>query len=180
MTVLVGIVHNGVTWIGADAAVSCGNYVDTLIEPKVWEQDDFILAATGAQREWQLIRHRTTLPALNEGVDVMRYLVVEFADAIRQARKDSGFEEKHANGTEASPGLLIGYEGRLFDMDSGYAVTEHETFAVHGCGRELAYGSLHTSAKIWTSPRKRIEAALAAACSVNAYCKPPFTILRTP
>lgn len=68
----------------------------------------------------------------------------------------------------------------LDNMDSSYAVNEHKSFAVHGCGRELAHGSLHTSAKIWTSPRKRIEAALKAACSVNAYCKPPFTILRTP
>jgi hypothetical protein len=180
MTVLVGITHNGVTWIGADGAASTGYFVSTMVEPKVWEQGAFLIAGTGALRELQIIQHRVTLPTFNEDSDLLRYLVVDFANVVRQARKDSGFEEKHANGTEASPGLLIGYAGRLFDMDSGYAVSEHKNFAVHGCGRDLAYGSLHTSAKIWTSPRKRIEAALNAACSVNAYCKPPFTILRTP
>lgn len=180
MTVLVGIPHNGVTWIGADSATNTGPFVRTTCESKVWRQGEFVFAGTGSVRESQLVTYRVTLPALVEGADVLRYLVVDFADAVRQARKDGGYDEKEPRGQEAGPVLMIGYAGRLFLMYSDYAIEEHVDFAVHGCGREFAHGSLHTtSAAGWKGPKRRIEAALAAACSASPYCQPPFTILRT-
>jgi ATP-dependent protease HslVU (ClpYQ) peptidase subunit len=180
VTVLVGVVHNGRTWVGADSATTNGDVVAASTQPKVWQQGDFVFACTGALREQQIIQHRVTLPNMNDSTDVLRYLCIDFADALRQARKDSGFDEKVTTGQELGPVLLIGYEDRLFTMDSYYAVEEFADFAARGCGRELAMGSLHTTAGIWRDPRKRITAALEAACSVNAYCKPPFTIVCTP
>jgi ATP-dependent protease HslVU (ClpYQ) peptidase subunit len=177
VTVIAGLVHNGRVWLGADTASSTGDFV--LGAVKAWEQGDFIFAFTGCTREQQIIQHRVTLPAMVEGVDVLHYLVVDFTDAVRQARKDAGYHELHASGSEKAPTLLIGYEDRLFVMHCDYAVSEHHDFATHGSGMEAAYGSLHTSAAIWRSPEKRIKAALAAACASNIYCRAPFTVLHT-
>lgn len=179
MTILVGIAHRGKTWLGADSAVSQGGFVTGCGVPKLWSHSGFVFGLTGSLREQQIIEHRVTIPALAEDADLLRWLCVDFVDAVREARKAASYEEKFAHGNETAPLLLIGHAGRLFDMDGDYQITERSDFAVHGSGREPAYGSLHTSAKVWKSPRKRIEAALEAACEANAYCRPPFTVIHT-
>lgn len=177
MTVLVGITHNDVTWLGADSA--CYDGTIHSCDDKLWCAGPFVFGFTGATREQQILQHRVTLPELAEGRDVAAYLAVEFADAVRKARKDSGYERKD-DGNDTAPGLLIGYAGRLFTLYSDYAISEHEDHFAGGCGRRFALGSLDTSAKFWKSPRKRIEAALEAACLRDPYCRGPFTIERSP
>lgn len=179
MTVLVGLIHNGVAWLGADSSEFDGT-LNVTDSPKVWLSGAFALGFTGSTREQNILQHRVELPEFDlEADDVRRWLVVDFADAIRAARTASGYERKD-NGNETGPGLLIGHAGRLFDMYSDYAVSERFDYTVNGCGRGYARGSLHTSAKVWKSPHKRITAALEAACDADPYCAPPFTIVKTP
>lgn len=105
--------------------------------------------------------------------DLMAWLVGPVTVAMREARAANGYDEKTSSGTDGGPVAMLACEGRLFVVWSWYDITEHEEMAV-GSGREYALGSLHTSAKHWTCPRKRITMALEAACAFDTGCGAPF------
>ena len=69
MTAIVGIVHNGRVWLGADTAVTAGDFVvgETV---KVWEQGEFVFAFTGSVREQQIVQHRVVLPDVAEATTI--------------------------------------------------------------------------------------------------------------
>ena len=178
MTVLVGIAHEGRVYLGADTAETWG-YQQYSVPTKLWAHAGFVFGATGCTRVGQIVEHRLVVPARSEGVNLMRWLVNDFTDAIRTAKREAGYEEKSTTGVEQGPMLLFGVAGRLFTMASSFAISEHSEFAM-GSGAAVALGSLHTSAQYAIGVRTRIDLALQAACAHDIYCKPPFTILRTP
>ena len=177
MTVIVGIPHNGVVHLGADSQVSLGWSKGSLTESKIWASGDCIFGFAGVWREAQILKYRVDIPKLPDPDDLMRWLVVDLVDMIRKSRKDSGFDEKLSDGPEQGPHLLIGVLGQLFQMDTSYSILEMPGGAAIGSGSDHAEGSLHTSAGIWKNPRRRIEAALQAACTHNMGCQAPFTFL---
>lgn len=178
MTVLVGVAHEGRVYLGADTAVTWG-YTQYAAPTKLWQHGAFVFGATGSLREAQIVEHRLVLPERHTGSDLRRWLVNDFTDALRTARREAGHEEKLTTGVEQGPTLLFGIDGRLFTMDSAFAISEHTEFAM-GSGATAALGSLHTTSQYTIGVRTRIDLALQAACAHDIYCAPPFTYLTSP
>lgn len=179
MTVIVGLPYKGRVYLGGDSAATSGWHSRLhLIESKVWEQGGCVFGLTGGCREAQIIQHRLPVPERKDGVDVLRWLAVDFVDALRQARKDSGHDEKLTTGPEVGCHFMMGVKGRLFVLFNDYSFVEQPHGYAIGSGGDLAIGSLHTSRLLMKQPTKRIAAALQAA-AYNNTCAPPFTYVNT-
>ena len=88
-----------------------------------------------------------------------------------------GVEEDPRKLFRAGP-ALVGISGaprdaQILEFRAELHPTTGEFVTIGSRGPE-ARGSLHTTAQIWKSPRKRIDATLDAACELDAWCIPPY------
>lgn len=175
MTCIVAIKDKGRVWIGGDSAGVAGLNVTIRADEKVFENGDFIMGFCGSFRMGQLLRYAFNPPKRHADTDIYKYMVTDFVDAVRSCLKNGGVAEKH-NDAEKGGFFLVGYEGRLFEIESDYQVGESiEAYSAIGCGGEYAYGAL--AASEGQKPEARIKIALAAAEKFSAGVRAPFHIL---
>ncbi len=181
MTAIAGVEHDGLVVIGGDSAGVAGWRLQVRADEKVFRKGQMIFGFCGSFRLGQLLRHALTLPRRHQDDDVDQWLVVDFIDSVRQVLKDKGNAQKEKEQESADGSFLLGYEGRLYLVDSDYQVgrTVHG-FAAVGCGDEIALGALHATAHTTMTPQQRVRAALEAAAEFSAGVRPPFTILTQP
>ena len=176
MTCIVGVAHGGNVWIGGDSAGVAGYAITLRADKKVFRNGEFLFGFTSSFRMGQLLEHSLCPPTRHPDTDVFRYMVTDFADAVRNCLKAGGcatrVDEEEIGGT-----FLVGYEGRLFRVDSDYQIGESiDNFDAVGCGEEFALGSLFATKKL--KPRDRVKVALEAACHFSAGVRPPLSILK--
>jgi hypothetical protein len=73
--------------------------------------------------------------------------------------------------------ILIGLLGRIFKIDSSFAITEYPEYAAIGANNEVALGSLYSSGNHGVHPENRMDEALHAVLEQCASVREPFTIL---
>lgn len=177
MTCIVGYIEPKTKdiYMGADSA-SVGGYFSTPSAcGKVFINGGMIFGFTSSWRMGQLLEHSLKIPEHRENVDIKKYMVTTFIDAVRQCLKDGGFARKN-NEEESGGTFLVGYRGRLFQVEDDYQVNEMlEPYDACGCGYAFALGSMFTAAKS-TPPRVRVHKALEAAAMFSAGVRPPFNI----
>jgi hypothetical protein len=176
MTCIVGLVNNGDVWIGGDSAGVASDFSRQIrIDSKVFAVGPMLIGYTTSFRMGQLLRYRLTLPAHPDGMDSHEYMATEFVDAVRACLSKGGFSEKEKE-REIGGFFLVGYRGRLFQIESDYQVGEDASgeYAVGG-GDKLAMGALFATRHI-QQPRYRVEKALEAAAERNAGVSPPFVV----
>jgi ATP-dependent protease HslVU (ClpYQ) peptidase subunit len=173
MTCIVGLKTEDGIYIGGDSAVSTGdNLVQTMADPKVWTKGQFIFGYAGTLRAGQIIKYNFKIPPICDR-DSMEYLVIGFVDAMRKTLKKAGAAKEENKEEEQSNQFLIGYKGRLFEIDEGYGVCEvADEFTAIGSGTEYALGSLQTTKGL--EPDYRIIKALEAAAHFTSWVRPPF------
>jgi ATP-dependent protease HslVU (ClpYQ) peptidase subunit len=180
MTCIVGLVHEGVVWLGGDSAAVEGSDVSTTADPKVFIEADVAIGYAGSFRVGQLLRHKLDVPDHPERLDDIGWLVGPFVDAVRDTLAVGGALSKSKQGVEEMPdecGLLIGYHGHLYEMGEAFGITEETTgVAAMGAGGAYAIGSLHASEH--RDPVDRIGLALEAAERFSGAVRPPFTVVR--
>lgn len=186
MTCIVGVVEDGVVWLGADScAGTTGTYDHYPIkEPKLLYcegtpvADSVLGGYSGSFRFGQLMAHHFIMPTERDtSADALGYLVGTFLSAVRktlQAHKFLHLED----GVESVPDdaqFLFASHGRLWVMQSDFAVIEslHGEDAI-GCGMAYALGSLHGTRSFEITALERVELALKAAAERSAYVQPPF------
>jgi len=172
MTCIVGIRSENGLYIGGDSAVSSDNLVQTMADPKVWRKGQFIIGYAGGLRVGQIIKYKMKIPPFNKR-EPTEYMVTGFVDAMRKCLKTAGAAREDKKEEEQENQFLIGFKGRLFEIDEAYGVCEvGDEFIAIGCGTEYALGSLHaTKGK---NPEKRIWAALEASSYFCEGVRPPF------
>jgi len=179
LTCIVGLVHEGEIYMGADSAGVGGNYsISTHIDPKVFVRDHMIFGYTSSFRLGQLIQYSLTIPFDNRrlGDSPMKYMVADFIPALRHCLKDGGYATK-INEEERMGVFLVGYKDQLYKIDCDYQVARYDTpYMATGCGEQIALGSLYQTVHL--APHHRIQDALQAAAFHNAAVRPPFTILK--
>jgi ATP-dependent protease HslVU (ClpYQ) peptidase subunit len=174
MTCIVGLVEDGEVWIGGDSAGVSGWDLAVRRDPKVFRKGPFLFGFTSSFRMGQLLRFKFEPPAQPDGMSVEEYLATVFVDALRDCLKAGGYARKE-NEVEQAGTFLLGYAGRLFEIETDYQVAEHHApFAAVGCGAAYALGAMHVSE--YVSPRTRIMAALKAAEAWSAGVRAPFVI----
>ncbi|MDB5042182.1 MAG: hypothetical protein JWN27_2908 [Candidatus Eremiobacteraeota bacterium] len=179
MTCIVGWIENGVVTIGGDAAAVSGLRVTQRVAPKVFINGPMVFGFTSSFRMGDLLQHAFTVPEQRGSESVDKYMRTTFIDAVRSCLKTGGFARKE-NEVERGGTFLVGYEGRLFYIDSDYQVGEStDGFDAVGCGDEFARGAM---AILRAGPSVDVEAKLRRALEVAAKysggVSPPFAFVQ--
>lgn len=177
MTCIVGLIHEGTTWIGGDSAGVATNVTYVGKTKKVFRQGSYVIGFAGSYDIAQTIRGLDLPEPKGSQVvsqqDISHFMEVEFSAYL----KDNVF----ANSEDAS--LLVGIEGQLFEVDDKFGVFEPAMpFNAIGGASDFALGALlmaHiTHGPDFTHPILRVQDALLVAHRIApGTCQPPFTIM---
>ena len=163
--------------MGADSAGVSGYQLQTRTDAKVFQRGDMVIGFTSSFRMGQLLHYAFTPPPRAQGVDLHRYMVVDFIDAVRECLRDGGYARKEDE-QEQGGNFLVGYAGQLFVIEHDYQVGIMAAgYAAVGSGEQVALGTLYATRG--RAPQKRILLALEAAAHFNAAVRGPFTVLST-
>ncbi|MEN6349326.1 MAG: hypothetical protein ABFD08_08035 [Syntrophomonas sp.] len=181
MTCIAGLIDNGKVYIGGDSAGVAGWELHIRADQKVFRNGPFIMGFTSSFRMGQLIRFKLQPPSLfnSDGTlkDIYEYMVADFVEAVRQCLKDGGYAERR-NDVEQGGTFLVGYENRLFIVESDYQVAELVNgYTAIGCGGQIANGALFATQGM--QPKERLLMALMAAETHNAGVRGPFVVVST-
>jgi ATP-dependent protease HslVU (ClpYQ) peptidase subunit len=178
VTCIVGLKSRGRVLIGGDSAGVGGLDLQVRADQKVWARDGFAFGFTTSFRMGQLLQYSLALPKRHPDVDLMKWMVTDFVDAVRTCLKTGGFAAKQ-NEEERGGTFLVGHAGRLFRIDADYQVGE--MFAEYdscGCGESYAKGALYaTTTAADLDPDARVLIALNAAQQMSAGVRGPFTVV---
>lgn len=181
MTAIAAMADGTVTWIGADSAGVSGYDLTIRADEKVFTTGPYVLGFTSSFRMGQLLRYRLEPPAPPEdGMDLMRFMVTDFTDAIRECLKTGGWAKKE-NEREEGGVFVVGVNGRLFEVWSDYQVCARaDSYAAAGSGENYILGALHATEGLGLEPEKRLLTALEAAERFSTGVAGPFRIVRSP
>lgn len=183
MTCVVGLTHNGITYIGADSLAS-NSYSKTIRKDKkvfkLKDTNNAILGFTSSYRMGQLLMYANGLIDPRDEPDIdHEYLVTKFIPNVIYLFENGGFG-KNNSGEKSGGTFLLGYKDKLFKIESDYQVSEsYKNYDACGSGEEFALGSLHTTEGLGMNPVERIHMALQAASEFSVGVQPPFYILNT-
>lgn len=170
MTCIVGIVHDGVVYMGGERAVSDGKFIQAMKEPKVVERGEYLFAYAGNIGIGQFVMNNFKFPAINSDID--RHMHGVFIPALRKFFKDNDMSFKEEDEVE----FMIGVRGRLYTFHGYDLQLVSLDLATIGSGGGVAIGSLHTSSH-WSDHKRRIKVAIEAAIEYTAFCIKPIDIL---
>jgi len=179
MTCIVGIEQpGGRVTLGADSAGSRNGTVIRIATPKVFETHGIGFAMTGSYRFINILQNGFRPPKRAKGMGHNAYMV-SLANALRACLAESGAIRKDDDAERTDhAAALIAYRGRLYEMGSDFSLIHTaEGYMAHGSGQEVALGSLHTTAQLGLSARRRAELALAAAAEYVWSVKGPFNVI---
>lgn len=178
MTCIVGLTHPGGVLIAGDSLASSGSYCVGRTDPKVFERAGFIFGFTSSYRMGQILMHCWNPPVRHPNVDVFKFMVTDFIESVRAAFSDMGFAT-NKDGAEFGGTFLVGFEGRLFEIDCDYQVGENAVgYAACGCGSEIALGAVHAAKKAGVSaPNALANMALEAAQEFSSGVRGPFVVV---
>ncbi|MFC7443410.1 hypothetical protein [Laceyella putida] len=177
MTCIVGLVADNKVYLGGDCAGVSHYHLQVRRDPKVFKQGPFLIGFTSSFRMGQLLRFSFVPPSPEGREDLYQFMCTTFIDAIRDCLKQGGYTQIQSN-KESAGTFLVGYQNRLFRIDSDFQVAEFsDGMDAIGSGSHVALGALFASKE--KDPRERVFQALYAAERFNAAVRGPYTILST-
>ena len=176
MTCIVGIVEKGAIYLGADSASCDGSELMVRADRKVFAKNGFVYGFTSSFRMGQLIRYVFAAPLMTPDADVMGYMVGAYIPALRECFRDGGYSRR-ANEEDIGGTFLVGYRGRLFEVENDFQVGETTSgYNAVGSGKRPALGAMFASTSN-TDPASRILLALQAAEQFTTSVRGPFEII---
>lgn len=172
MTCIVGLVSEGITYMGGDSSASDGYTVDAIATPKVFKTGEYLIGWCGSFRFAQIIQYMTGFTSPS-GRDIDAFMAVEFAAEIRKSLKTNKYDVK-----KNESDLLVGLRGRLYRLQTDFSIIRVRTsYDVIGSGTDVALGALHALHPYDIAPRERVMAALKAATVHGPFIRGPYTII---
>lgn len=173
MTCIVGLVHKGKVYMGADSAGSDDRTTRSIRVPKLFRinvslkhrEHCFLIAYTHSFRFGQIVNFHLK-PFLAAAADLNyspgEYMVTVFVAALREALKAHGFMGKDDEGFDFGGTMMVGYCGHLYSIYTDFQVNEFaDDMDALGSGHMFALGAMAATPRL--SPEKRIRTALEAA-----------------
>jgi hypothetical protein len=181
VTCIIGLVHEGKVFMGGDAAISSSDswLQPASMRPKIWKAGCMLIGVGGKQRISQLIQ-KFEAPHYAVIGDAYEHLLNDYVPKlISHLGKERVIKTNEDDGMICMDAtILIGLLGRLFKIDSSFAITEYPDYAAVGANNEVALGSLYqSSCHDILHPAGRIGNALDAVLYHCASVREPFTIL---
>jgi len=179
-TCIVGLVHSSKVYIGGDSA-GVNSWLLAIrkrFDPKVFKNGEMIFGFTTSFRMGQILRYSLTPPKPMEGQDDYEYLCTTFINEVRKCLGTEGFK-KTKDGVEYGGTFLLGYRGRLYQIESDFQVGRIlNNYDACGCGEEYALGALKAMESIVPrEPWKIVVKALQAAEEFSAGVSAPFKVI---
>lgn len=179
MTLIVGLIDSdGKTWMACDSIGSDGFTLHIAKHPKVFKKGSLALGYTSSFRLGQLLEHNLHPPARTIDQDTMNYLVVTVVDALRNCLKSGGYARNNS-GEETAGNFLLAADGRLFEVQSDYSVTERvEPYGAVGSGEYHALGVLHACQALNLPPLQTLRLVFEATAANVVTVRGPFWVMR--
>jgi ATP-dependent protease HslVU (ClpYQ) peptidase subunit len=178
MTCIVGVAHEGVTYIGGDSCASVDGDLLLISNGKVFELEAFKIGMAGERRASEIVRYSFAAPSLKEvnDADLDRLMATEFADSLRVVFKAKGALSVSDEVENFSSTMIVGVRSRIYFVSANFSVTPVlDGHWSTGSGSDFALGSLHSTKE--QPPRERIMSALSAAAHYADGVRPPFHII---
>ena len=175
MTCIVGIKTKEGVYLGADSMVSRG-WTYRHGSNKIVKKGPFLFASCGLAKGKQVIQHHWTPPKRNHEQTTRDYVEAEVGDSLIEVLDKFDCVEKDKEFKSSFNAFIFAYEGMLFCFDRCGFVDAVDDFFTHGCGGEIAFGSLFTTETMNLSPEERIKLAIQAAGNHSNYCDDNVTI----
>lgn len=180
MSCVVGLINGNTVYLGADSGTFSGWHACVRKDPKVFIRGQMAIGCVGSPRVNNLLRYQLDLPEHPEGMGAKEYLVRYFVESVRSCLKDGGCVKKDNEVEEVSgySALLIGYHGRLFEIDADYQVGEPDSpFYAIGCGAPWALGCMTA---MWDgyNPEYALEKSLEVAKQWCSGVREPWVIVK--
>lgn len=172
MTCIIGLVDNGIVYMGGDSAATTGDEVRISDEPKVFKRDGMIMGYCGSPRVGQLLHYKLSLSPRPEDISDMAYLVGVFIEDVRTCLRNGGIAEVD-NNIESGGHFMVGYRGKLYLVDYDYLILSLGNMNAIGSGREYALGAMEAQS-YERSPHERIATALSIAEQFCGSVRSPF------
>lgn len=175
MTCIVGLIDGKTIWMGGDSAGVSGHNTTIRLDKKIFVKNNMIFGYTSSFRMGQLLRFSLSIPQRRIGQDTYEYMCTEFINSVRSCFEHGGFSKK-VSGEESGGTFLVGYDGRLFNIEDDFQVGENScNYGSVGCGWSYSLGSLY-STESSIDPEFRVRKALECAEFFSGGVKGPFTI----
>lgn len=183
MTCIVGLIQDGVTYIGGDSLGSNSFSKVVRQDKKVFKLKDTsnaIIGYTSSFRMGQLLMYAEGLIDKRDEPNINHeYLVTKFVPNVIDLFEKGGYSRNNS-GEKSGGHFLIGYKNKLYKIESDYQVGESfDNYEATGCGEYFALGSLHATENTDISPEGRIRLALQAASKFSTGVAPPYYIVNT-
>jgi hypothetical protein len=180
MTVIVGKNSGSTTWMCGDASASNDHSIEIRLEPKVWKDGHWLLGVTPSFRMAQILETALDLdgslpcPANCSTKQLVEELVPLLHSLFRSepCASEEGWK------------ILIGGQGRLWDIQDDYSISRVRTSAAIGSGSDYALGALHVMENNISSynpiiPRNQCLYACFAAAKHCISVQGPFTVRKS-
>lgn len=172
MTCIVGLVEDGVTYLGGDSSASDGATVGAIATRKVFRTGEYLVGWCGSFRFAQIIQYMTGLTEPH-GRDIDAFMAVEFAEEIQETLRANKFDIR-----KNESDVLVGLRGRLYKLQTDFSIIRvRKGYDVIGSGTDVALGALHALSPYDIPPKDRVMGALRAAAEHGPFVRGPYTIL---
>jgi len=178
--------------MAGDSSAVGGHFVSKVTRPKVFKSHGFVYGYAGSFRVGQVMEHAFVPPKIPETVGVtqdsfMKYMVTDYVKSLKRCLKENGCIVEVSNTScddeedFFGAAIMIGYGGRLFEIESGFHVAEYTVpYMSIGVGRDFSLGSLYsTTDRTDLKPKEKLTMALDAACEFSGWVSKPYHFVNT-
>ena len=183
----------GKLWFAGDRRLSWGMHrAQKMRKPKIAKREGLLLAGTGVGSMCDEIVHLMQIPEQGKSGDPYWYMHEIFMPTLFDHLRHKGYlhekerrlayhEDRESREDDWFGAIiLIGFKGQLFELDvdnQQISLDMIDAPYAHGCGGDLALGSLLTTEGTKMGPAKRLEKALHVAAEVSPGCDNNVDIL---
>lgn len=186
MSVIVGIIDDGVVYLGADSQITSSGTKKSYRHPnnhKIWHPDErehLLVGSSGVVRGINIIKTIDGLidyQTLYEGPLNYRYVIKHISKKIMDTMEEAKLTDSKEYKPTMSNEFLFANNGELYLIGKDGSVLQVDDFAAIGSGSIEAIGSLLSTEN--EEPITRIIKAIEAAIQNDIYVGYPIVIMNT-
>lgn len=177
MTVLIGLEHDGVVYMGADSISTDGYDRSVTLVPKIFHHPDgYLIGYAGSFRMGQILRYHLSCPGPIGLADSFAWMVQRLTESVRSCLKDFGFLGEGSADTNWR--IMVGLKGQLFTIEPDFQVARYACrFDTAGSGEQFARGAMLALSD--QTPFERVRRSLEIATELSVMVTPPYLIRST-
>jgi hypothetical protein len=169
MTVIVGIATDTHMYIGGDRGASDKKYIESMLEPKIRKNNQYLMGYAGDIGMGQMIIYEFDTPETADHSEMHTIFLPQLRTFVKDSGLELGGEEDDACN------LMIMAHGRAYTVNiQDFQLLPFTTTSI-GSGAGVALGSLYSDTS--KSPIRRINNAIDAACLYLTSCQGPADVL---